>query len=566
MVKLRKTKFKESRKELFYSLLLFAILLVPNFFVLFYFNEIKGNISMMMAYLALSIVVWVFPLMFLRKRVYFGLAFMFFLFSPLEIAFVRNLGIPMTEGYIESVFRTNFVESFEQITSNLPLLLLFVVLLMIYIFSFKRISNTFFDKKIRLGIALFFISFNLLLFINMIRIQPSKDVTISFKLKTAYKSTVSKYRKVYPTDFLVHTQKTLVGFYNNKKLREQIDEFKFNAKSNNEEDLDEVYVLILGESARYENFKINGYDRETTPRLDTLQNLLSFSNVYSNANVTTYSIPMMITRSTPHDLSVQNKEKTLLDAFHESGFYTAFIANQNSSYPVLSRLRNVADFTHSNPFDVHIKDFFDGEALSQLEEILSEENPKKFIMIHTLGSHFRYTSRYPKEFEKFQPVMNDTGYGDFDYNNKDKIVNAYDNTILYTDYFLSETIEQLNKLNQNVVLIYVSDHGQNLFDDDKKLIGHGSPYPTKYEYHVPFLVWYSNEYKERNSEKIHRLKENLNQKASTTSVFYTLLDLANISYDHSENEIIHSLSSETYKVPEVRYVLGTSKEIVELKN
>lgn len=65
---------------------------------------------------------------------------------------------------------------------------------------------------------------------------------------------------------------------------------------------------------------------------------------------------------------------------------------------------------------------------------------------------------------------------------------------------------------------------------------------------------------------LHRLKENLNQKASTTSFFYTLLDLANMSYDHSENEINHSLSSETYKVPEVRYVLGTSKEVVELKN
>lgn len=118
--------------------------------------------------------------------------------SPLEIGFVRNLGIPITEGYIESVFRTNFGESFEQITSNLPLLLLIIILVFVYLYSLRKVSNTYFDKKIRIGIALFFISFNLLLFINMIRIQPSENVTTSFKMDRAYKSTISKYKKTYP--------------------------------------------------------------------------------------------------------------------------------------------------------------------------------------------------------------------------------------------------------------------------------------------------------------------------------------------------------------------------------
>lgn len=520
---------------------------------------------MLFAYLILSVFTWIFPLVFLPKKIYFGIAFFFFLFSPLEIIFVRNLSIPITEGFIESVLRTNYSEAMEQITSNLIILFLFVGLSIIYFYLFSKIKNTFLDKKIRLGIIVSFFVFNVILFINMIRIQTSENITTSFKLETAYKSTLSKYRKIYPADLIIHTQKTLLSFQKNKTLRKQIGQFSFDAKSKNDKNLEEIYVLIIGESARYANFSINGYPRETSPNLDTLKNLLSFSNVYSGANVTTYSVPMILTRSTPQDLSIQNKEKTVLDAFQEAGFYTAWFANQNSNYPITRRLTTVADKSFTNFFDVQVKDFFDADILPDFEEILNEKSNKKFIIIHTLGSHFRYTNRYPAEFEKFKPVMNDSGYGDFDYANKEKIINSYDNSILYTDYFLAQTLDYLKKQNKNTVLLYISDHGENLFDDENKLIGHGSTRPTQHEYHIPLFIWFSENYKKSNPDKVNFLTENLNEAISSTTIFYTLLDLANISYKNSENELINSFSSENYKAPKERFTLGTGREVMKIK-
>lgn len=520
---------------------------------------------MLFAYLILSVFTWIFPLVFLPKKIYFGIAFFFFLFSPLEIIFVRNLGIPITEGFIESVLRTNYSEAMEQITSNLIILFLFAGLSIIYFYLFSKIKNTFLDKKIRLGIIVSFFVFNVILFINMIRIQTSENITTSFKLETAYKSTLSKYRKIYPADLIIHTQKTLLSFQKNKTLRKQIGQFSFDAKSKNDKNLEEIYVLIIGESARYANFSINGYPRETSPNLDTLKNLLSFSNVYSGANVTTYSVPMILTRSTPQDLSIQNKEKTVLDAFQEAGFYTAWFANQNSNYPITRRLTTVADKSFTNFFDVQVKDFFDADILPDFEEILNEKSNKKFIIIHTLGSHFRYTNRYPAEFEKFKPVMNDSGYGDFDYANKEKIINSYDNSILYTDYFLAQTLDYLKKQNKNTVLLYISDHGENLFDDENKLIGHGSTRPTQHEYHIPLFIWFSENYKKSNPDKVNFLTENLNEAISSTTIFYTLLDLANISYKNSENELINSFSSENYKAPKERFTLGTGREVMKIK-
>src|SRR5699024_7716517 len=117
--------------------------------------------------------------------------------------------------------------------------------------------------------------------------------------------------------------------------------------------------------------------------------------------------------------------------------------------------------------------------------------------------------------------------------------------------------------NKNTILLYVSDHGENLFDDENKFIGHGSTNPTKYEYHTPYFIWYSDSYKQNNPEKVEQLKNNLHLAASSTSTFYTLLDLANITYNDSEKEKIYSLSSDEYQVPKERFLINSAGEIIK---
>lgn len=558
-------KIPLSKNDL-HTLILISILFVPNLFVLFYFKEISGSLTMLFAYFILSLVIWILPLSFLPRKIYFGIAFLFLLPSPLEIIFVRNLGIPMTQGFIESVFRTNYSETMEQITSNLLILILFVGLICVYIFLFIKIKNTFLNSKLRIGIAAFFFLFNVVLFANMYRVQVSENASVVSKIKSSFNSTQSKYRKTYPTDLVLNTIKTISNFNENKILRKQIEHFSFNAKSNNDKNEEEIFVLVIGESARYDNFHINGYNRNTTPIIDSVKNLLSFSNVYSGAVVTTYSVPMILTRATPHDLSIQNKEKTVLDAFKEAGFYTAWFANQNSDYPVTRRLIDVADKTKVNFFDVNVKNFYDGNIIADYEHVIKNGEGKNFILIHSLGSHFRYTNRYPKEFEVFKPVMEEFGYNELNFENRNKVLNAYDNSILYTDFFLNQLIDQLRQTHKKAVLLYLSDHGENLFDDDNKIFGHGTANPTKYEYHIPYFIWFSDAYKNSNPEKIEQLRNHINVPASSTSTFYTLLDLANISYSESESELIYSLSSEKYKAPKERFILNSDKKAVKLKD
>lgn len=553
-------------RENLYLCILYLILLIPNLFVLFYFQEISGSISMLVAYFILSILVWIFPLLFLPKKVFFGISFLFLLLAPLEIIFVKSLGIPITEGFIEAIYRTNYSESMEQVSSNFKTLILYFSLIVVYIFFYLKIENTFLHRNFRVSIAVLFLLFNGVLFLNMYRIQTGEQQNFSHKLKTAWETTLMKYYKIYPANIILNTSNTITHLRTASALEAQLEQFTFEAKSNNEEKQEEIYVLVIGETARYSNFHINNYHRKTTPNLDSISNLLSYSNVYSNANLTSISIPMIITRAKPENRFLQYKEKSILDAFKEAGFYTAWLANQSSEYPTISRLRNSADLFISKQFSTNVRGFYDEEILPEFENALDEKENKKFIVIHTLGSHFRYTNRYPEKFEKFTPVMKGFGYSDFNYQHKEEIVNSYDNSILYTDFFLSQVIHRLKKTRKNAILLYVSDHGENLFDDENKFIGHGTTNPTKFEYHTPYFIWYSDSYKQNNPGKIKQLEKNLHVAASSTITFYTLLDMANITYHDSEKEKIYSLSSDQYQVPAERLMINSAGEVIKLKD
>ena len=161
--------------------------------------------------------------------------------------------------------------------------------------------------------------------------------------------------------------------------------------------------------------------------------------------------------------------------------------------------------------------------------------------------------------------MEDTGYNNLDINYKNEIINSYDNSILYTDYFLNLLIKNLSQKKQKTVLIYVSDHGENLYDNEKKFLAHGSANPTKYEYHIPFFIWYSKEYEKSNTEKIKNLKNNIYNAISSSTTFYTLLDLANIQYKNSNQESYKSISSPKYQIPEKRFMLNSEEKIIEIK-
>ena len=197
--------------------------------------------------------------------------------------------------------------------------------------------------------------------------------------------------------------------------------------------------------------------------------------------------------------------------------------------------------------------------LEPLSDFISN-NPdgRLFIVLHTYGSHFNYRERYPDSNSVFKP----DNATDADKNNRNELVNAYDNTIAYTDCLLDSVIRRIEREHCNAALVYTSDHGEDIFDDSRERFLHASPTPTYYQVHVPFIVWTSDEYATCYPETVSQAFANRDKNVSSSkSVFNTLIDLAGLSTSYADKYC--SLVSDAYHEPR-RIYLNDYNESVEL--
>jgi glucan phosphoethanolaminetransferase (alkaline phosphatase superfamily) len=316
--------------------------------------------------------------------------------------------------------------------------------------------------------------------------------------------------------------------------------FKFGAHQEEHGQAAQIVVMVIGESSRYDRWSLNGYKRETNPLLKNEANLVSLSNVVTAVSATRLSVPVLVSRKpATQSLKAGFSEKSFLSAFKEAGFKTYWLSNQMSfgqfDTPI-SVFANEADVTQF----LNLGGFTDNSSLDQvllkpLRNAIAEPTPKKLIVLHTLGNHWNYSHRYSKEFDKWQPSLFGVANPAYtDLKLKPQLNNSYDNSILYTDWFLSEVINTLKTSNQLTSMMYVSDHGQTLYDGSCNLAFHG--HNTQFEFHVPALVWYSDLYKANYPAKVDRLLRNKRAKLSTENVFHSLLDMADIRYPTEQLE------------------------------
>jgi glucan phosphoethanolaminetransferase (alkaline phosphatase superfamily) len=390
-------------------------------------------------------------------------------------------------------------------------------------------------------------------------IQKSKP--LSQIIKTSNASFFNKFHKIFPYSALTEAKGALANRITIKRIIRNTKNFRFHAFKKDTLEIGETYVLVIGETNRSQSWQLYGYERATNPYLSKVENLCLFSNFLSSANFTDLSLSLILSRATPDSFYVSYKEKNIIAAFKEAGFMTYWISNQGIFNDDLERLVIDADkvynmnsrFDYSGCYDENIFPFLDSVILSTYQ--------RKFVVIHLLGSHFQYHYRYPEKFEVFNPGF-DNNFTNLMINpdNKDRLVNTYDNSILYTDFILSQVIKKI-KASDNVGLImYISDHGENLYDDTNEYFAHGLENPTKYEVIIPFFVWYSGFYGEYYPEKINRLRLNNNKRTSTTNLFYSLLDAANISYDNEKPG--KSFFNPDFIEDTVRKVIVPSRKVV----
>lgn len=317
-------------------------------------------------------------------------------------------------------------------------------------------------------------------------------------------------------------------------------------------ELHESYVLFVGESLRYASLSLGGYERETTPLLESLDNLLLFSDYYSTASLTRYSVPQIVTRATADNYSLNYSEKSIFKPFQECGFKTFVISSDN----LMSQEMYLSDGC-DEVFELTTED--DGK-FSAIVDSLTNLYPKTFFILNAWGNHEPYIN-FPEQFDRYHPnPVSDNVKWD----NQQAKINAYDNTVLYTDFVVYNIIAALNKPFMQSGLIMVSDHGAD-YELGPGVNDHGfNCSPHENEYHVPFIVWCSDTWLNNHSDKWKNAIKHKNMKINADNVFYSVCDMADISLERCYSKDDWSVFNDTLSFHPRRFLVPDGKNTIVL--
>ena len=280
-------------------------------------------------------------------------------------------------------------------------------------------------------------------------------------------------------------------------------------------------VVVLGESVRPDHLGLNGYSRNTTPRLAKEETLVSFPAIYTEQTYTNRSIPHLLTRADSSDYERAYTEQSFISLFRACDYYTVWLANQEAANTYVYFMNECDSLFHVNiDKSSYVFDrWVDGDLLPLLDEALRVERPRKLIVLHTIGSHWWYNSHFTDDYAQFQPIVKSKVISSC---TQEEMINSYDNTILYTDYFLSEVINRLR--DRKAVLLYQSDHGEALGEEGVWL--HAAE--TPYTHQAAGFVWLSPVYEQAHPSRLAILRENASHPYRTDYLFHSVLDAGGI--------------------------------------
>lgn len=290
-----------------------------------------------------------------------------------------------------------------------------------------------------------------------------------------------------------------------------------------------LVILVLGETARAANFSLNGYERETNPLLKK-ESILNFTQTSSCGTATAVSVPCMFQKFTRNEYS-DSKGKThqgLLDVLDHAGVKVLWRDNNSGCKGACDRIET-ENLSHATiPELCNDKECMDMVLLHGLQSYIDKQTEDVVLVLHQKGNHGpAYYQRYPEAFERFKPVCKTNQLQSC---SNQEIRNAYDNAILYTDYFLSQTLQLLkaNAGKYNTAMLYMSDHGESLGENNLYL--HGMPYriAPDYQKHVPFIAWLSEGYEQTYGINKQCLENKQNDKLSHDNLFSSMLGLLDV--------------------------------------
>jgi lipid A ethanolaminephosphotransferase len=292
-------------------------------------------------------------------------------------------------------------------------------------------------------------------------------------------------------------------------------------------------VIVVGETARAASFSLNGYPRQTNPRLSRVDGLVNFSNVSACGTATAVSVPCVFSNLGRDGYSQSRAagQEGLLDVLTHAGLKVLWRDNNSGCKGVCDRVA-YQDLSRPTPHDSRCRgdECYDERLLDGLPELVRAGAVDTVLVLHQKGSHGpAYASRYPQGFGRFGPVCDG---GQFEKCSRASIQAAYDNTILYTDHVLASAIERLRELAReqevDTALLYFSDHGESLGENNVYL--HGAPYmlaPSE-QTRVPMMLWMSDGFSARFGIDRTCLNARRGQALSHDNVFHSVLGMLDI--------------------------------------
>lgn len=495
------------------------------------------------------------------KMIWWAFIFVFFAAFQLVLLYLFGTGVIAVDMFLNLV-TTNPGEAMELLDNLAPAVVgVFVVYLPLLILGGVNIR-----RDSRLSVS----------FQQRVRHWAMQIGAIGLFCLLASYLVVDDYRmrnQLYPVNICYNLYLAFERNAASENYREASRDFKFDARSEHSATAPEVYVMVVGETARAHNFSLYGYPRNTNPLLSKTPGIKAFPNVTTQSNTTHKSVPMLLSAASAEDFERLFHEKGILAAFKEAGFHTVFISNQLPNHSFIDFLGEQADEHYFlKKEDASQGNHYDEDLLQKLDEILPLADAsssahyhyryrKLFVVLHSYGSHFNYQERYPRSFAYFKPDSRSEAKSE----NRRDLLNAYDNTIRYTDYILHGIIERLQKwegvqaktdgvyCQPTSAMLYTSDHGENIFDDNRKLFLHAAPKASDYELHVPFIIWTSDGFSKQYPDILKALGENRpKQVQSSLSAFHTMLGIGGIQTRYRLDE--YSVASGKYHPTKLLYL------------
>lgn len=295
--------------------------------------------------------------------------------------------------------------------------------------------------------------------------------------------------------------------------------------------LPSTLVLVLGESTNRQHMSLYGYPRPTTPALDAMHGELDvFNNVVASRPYTIETLQQALTFADQNNPDLYMTQPSLLNLMKQAGYRTYWITNQQT---MTKRNTMLTTFSQQTDAQYYLNNSraqnsrqYDDVVLAPFTRILQEKYPRKFIVVHLLGTHMKYEYRYPDEYKKFTDRQ---GAPDWLTDAQLPQYNSYDNSVLFNDYVTSSLIKHFAGTDPNGFLVYFSDHGEDVFDSaGHDFIGRNEAKPTLPMYAVPFVIWASDKWKASHPYDFSKI---LDRRYSTSHFIHTWSDLAGLNYD-----------------------------------